>query len=144
MLIILEKREESVPFHSSFHQSAQNILFVFLLLFPNLLGELLFDDLLEGDSISSELADTFPELLDRHLVLVEVEAECGLVVDVGLLLQVERGSGGSVELLGYCRAGVVELLEEVRLGGKKGPCQQSVANLAMINISSRILTEMVR
>lgn len=52
------------------------------------LGELLLEDVLEGHSIGGELADTFAELLDGHLVLVEVEAEVGLVVDVGLLLEV--------------------------------------------------------
>lgn len=81
----------------------------------NLLGKLLLDDLLEGNRISSELGDTFPELLDGHLVLVEVEAEGGLVVDVGLLLDVEGGGGGGVELLGYGLGGVQKLLEEVRL-----------------------------
>lgn len=52
------------------------------------LGELLLEDALKGDSISSELADTLSELLNGHLVLVEVKAEESLIIDVGLLLDV--------------------------------------------------------
>jgi len=44
--------------------------------------ELLLEDILEGDGVSSELADTLAELVDGHGVLVEVEAEEGLVVEV--------------------------------------------------------------
>lgn len=44
--------------------------------------ELLLEDILEGDGVSSELADTLAELVDGHGVLVEVEAEEGLVVKV--------------------------------------------------------------
>ncbi|KAI6752918.1 hypothetical protein HG531_005087 [Fusarium graminearum] len=44
-------------------------------------GELLLEDALEGDSIGSELANTLSELLNSHLVLVEVEAEESLVLD---------------------------------------------------------------
>lgn len=51
--------------------------------------DLLAQDVLEGNGISGELGDTLTELLDGHLVLVEVEAELGLVVDVALLLNVE-------------------------------------------------------
>jgi len=39
--------------------------------------ELLLEDILEGDGVSSELADTLAELVDGHGVLVEVEAEEG-------------------------------------------------------------------
>ena len=42
---------------------------------PDLRGELLLDDVLKGDGISGELADTLAQLLDGHLLLVEVEAE---------------------------------------------------------------------
>ena len=44
--------------------------------------ELLLEDILEGDGVSSELADTLAELVNGHGVLVEVEAEEGLVVEV--------------------------------------------------------------
>jgi hypothetical protein len=44
--------------------------------------ELLLEDLLKGDGVSSELADTLAELVDGHGVLVEVEAEETLVVEV--------------------------------------------------------------
>ena len=77
--------------------------------------ELLLDDALEGDGVGGELADTLTELLDGHLVLVEVEAEGGLVGDVGLLGDVEGRGLGSVKLLGNGLVGVEEVLEEVGL-----------------------------
>jgi hypothetical protein len=76
---------------------------------------LLAQDVLERDSVRRELGDTLAELLNRHLVLVEVETEVSLVVNVRLLLQVERVSLGSIELLGDCILGVIELLEQVGL-----------------------------
>jgi hypothetical protein len=79
------------------------------------LSKLLLDDVFEGDSIGGELADTLAELLDGHLVLVEVEAEGSLVVDVGLLLDVEGRSGGGIELLGNSLVGVEEILKQVGL-----------------------------
>ena len=78
--------------------------------------DLLAEDVLEGNGISSEFRDTLAELLGGHLVLVEVEAEGSLVVDVALLLDVERAGVGSIELLRDGVGGVVELLEEVGLG----------------------------
>jgi len=54
-----------------------------------LCDNLLAQDILQGDGISGELADTLAQLLHRHGVLVEVESEVGLVIDVGLLLDVE-------------------------------------------------------
>lgn len=90
-------------------------------LFPNyhissfLRRQLLLEDVLEGDGIGGELADTLAQLLDGHLVLVEVESEEGLVADVGLLLDVEGRGLGSVELLGDGIVGVEELLEQVGL-----------------------------
>jgi hypothetical protein len=82
---------------------------------PALCLNLLAEDVLERDGVSGELGDALAELLDSHLVLVEVEAECRLVVDVALLLNVERVGVGSVELLGDRLGGVVELLEQVGL-----------------------------
>lgn len=79
------------------------------------LGELLLEDALEGDGVGSKLADTLAELLDGHLLLVEVEAEGGLVLDVGLALHVAGGSLGGVELLGDSLVAVVELLEQTGL-----------------------------
>lgn len=43
---------------------------------------LLLQNSLERFSIGSEFANTFPELLNSHLILVEVEAEQGLLVEV--------------------------------------------------------------
>ena len=82
----------------------------------HLSGELGLEGGLEGLGVGSELGDTLAELLDGHLVLVEVEAERGLVADVRLLLDVEGGSLGSVELRGDGLAGVEELLKQVGLG----------------------------
>lgn len=61
---------------------------------------LLAEDVLEGNGISRELGDTLAQLLDGHLVLVEPEAELGLIVDVALLLDVERAGVLGDELLG--------------------------------------------
>lgn len=82
---------------------------------PNLCLDLLLQDVLEGDGVSGELGDTLTELLNCHGLLVEVEAEESLVVDVGLLGDVEAGGVGGVELLGDGSGGVVEVLEEVGL-----------------------------
>jgi hypothetical protein len=75
--------------------------------------DLLAEDVLEGDGVGSELADTLRELVDGHGVLVEVEAEEGLVLEVALLLDLELGDVLSLELLGNLVGAVVELLEEV-------------------------------
>ena len=77
--------------------------------------DLLSEDVLECVGISSELGDTLAQLLDGHLLLVEVEAEVALAVDVCLLLNIERVSLGSIELLGHAVLGVVQLLEKVGL-----------------------------
>lgn len=87
----------------------------FCLLAAYLRGQLLLEDVLEGDGIGSKLADTLAQLLDGHLVLVEVESEEGLVVDVGLLLEVQGRGAGSVQLLGDGLVGVEELLKKVGL-----------------------------
>lgn len=78
-------------------------------------ANLLLEDALESDSIGGELADTLTELLDGHLVLVEVEAEQSLVVDVRLLLEVEAGGLGAVKLLGDGLGGVEEVIKQVGL-----------------------------
>ena len=75
------------------------------------------DDALEGDGVSGKLADAFPKLLNGHLVLIEVETEAGFVVDVSLLLNVERRGGGGIELLGDRLGRVEKLLEKVGLVG---------------------------
>ena len=100
------------------------------------LSKLLLEDALEGDGIGGELADTLTELLDGHLVLVEVEAEEGLIVDVGLLLEVQSSGLLSVELLGDGLLGVEEVLEQVGLH----ICQYMYSH----GTSLMLLTEMVR
>lgn len=52
---------------------------------PHLRGDLLLEDILEGDGVRGKLGDTLPQLLNGHLLLVEVEAEQRLVVQVGAL-----------------------------------------------------------
>jgi len=76
---------------------------------------LLPEDVLESLGVSSELADTLAELVDGHCDLVEVETEETLVVEVALLLNVELGHIGCVELLWEALLAVVELLKETRL-----------------------------
>lgn len=78
----------------------------------SLCPELLLDNVLERDGIGSELADTLAELLNGHLVLVEVEAEVSLVRDVRLLLNVEGACRAGLELLGNSLLGVLELLQQ--------------------------------
>lgn len=74
--------------------------------------DLLAEDILEGDGVGSELADTLGELVDGHGVLVEVEAEEGLVLEVALLLNLELGDVLGLELLGNGVGAVVELLKK--------------------------------
>jgi len=76
------------------------------------------EDILEGDGISGKGTDTVGELLGGHLVFVEVEAEFGLVVDVGLPLDVEGVGALGCELLWDGFLGVVKLLEEVWRDGQ--------------------------
>jgi hypothetical protein len=57
---------------------------------PHLCLNLLAKDVLERHGVGCKLGNTLAELLNGHLVLVEVEAEVGLVVNVRLLLEVER------------------------------------------------------
>lgn len=83
----------------------------------NLSSNLGLDDVLEDDGVGSELADALTELLDGHLLLVEIESEDGFVVDVSLLLDVEGRGGGSVELLGDSLLGGAERLKKGRLEG---------------------------
>lgn len=78
--------------------------------------ELLLKDALKGVSVGSELADTLAELVHGHGVLVEVEAEEGLVLEVSFLLNVERACVRGIELLGDGLGAVVELLKESGLG----------------------------
>lgn len=80
--------------------------------------DLLAEDVLEGDGVGGELADALGELVDGHGVLVEVEAEESLVLEVGLLLDVELGDVLSLQLLGNGVLAVVEGLEEVRGNGE--------------------------
>lgn len=101
-------------------QSWATRLFLKSRLFPSysssfLRRQLLLENVLEGDGIGGKLADTLAQLLDGHLVLVEVESEEGLVVDVALLLEVQGGGAGGVQLLGDGLGGVEKILEQVGL-----------------------------
>lgn len=76
---------------------------------------LLLQDILQSHGISSELADTFSQLLHRHCVLVEVKSEGRLVVDVGLSLNVLGFGARCIKLLWNSFAGVHQLFKEVWL-----------------------------
>lgn len=51
--------------------------------------EFLFEEVLEGLAVLSELLDALVELVERHLVLEQGPAELSLVVDIG-----DLGDGG--------------------------------------------------
>jgi hypothetical protein len=102
--------KSSLIFSQYFHPSISLLIRRAILSF-----DLGLEDTLEGDGIGSKLGDTLTELLNSHLVLVEVEAEEGLVRDVCLLLDVEGMSGGSIQLLGDRGVRVEEILEKVGL-----------------------------
>jgi hypothetical protein len=94
---------QQLPIHSFPHTSV------------NLREHLLLDNVLELVGSSRERRDTVTELLNGHLVLVEVEAVLGLVVEVLELGEVEALRVLGVELRRYLILGVVELLEKRRL-----------------------------
>ena len=73
--------------------------------------DLLAEDVLERHGVGGEFGDTLAQLLDGHLVLVEVEAEVGLVINVRLLRDVKRAGVGCIQLLGDRVLRVEELLE---------------------------------
>jgi hypothetical protein len=79
--------------------------------------QLLLQDVLQSNGISSEFADTFSQLLHCHGILIEVEPEVWLIVNVGLPLDIKSLGGGCVELLRNHFGGVRQLLEEVGLYG---------------------------
>lgn len=97
----------------------------------NLSGQLLLQDGLESLGIGSELADTLAQLLNGHLVLVEVEAEGGLVGDVGLLLNVQRAGVRSVQLLGDGLGRVQQVLQQVG-GDGQVVAASKLGNLASV------------
>ena len=80
-------------------------------LFPSLRLNLLPENVLKCDGVGGEFGDTLTQLLNSHLLLVKVEAEVGLVLDVSLLLNVERSRLRSIKLRGDIVLGVVELFE---------------------------------
>lgn len=79
--------------------------------------DLLLQQLLQGDGVRRELGDALAQLLHRHLVLVEVEAEERLVVQVAALGDVQRRRARRVQLLGHRRRRVVQFLQQARLHG---------------------------
>lgn len=80
--------------------------------------DLLLQELLQGDGVGRELGDTLPQLLHGHGLLVEVEAEGGLVVEVLALGDVQTGGTGRVELLRHGGGRVVQLLQQVGRDGQ--------------------------
>lgn len=71
--------------------------------------ELLAQNILERHGVGGELGDTLAQLLHRHLLLIEVEAEVRLVVQVGTLRNVLGRRRTRVELLRHRRVRVVQL-----------------------------------
>lgn len=80
--------------------------------------DLLLKEVPQGHGIGSELGDTLTQLLNGHGLLVEVEAESGLVVEVLALGDVQTGGTGGVELLGHGGGRVVQLLQQVGRDGQ--------------------------
>ena len=87
------------------------VMTIILLRLLNLLAE----NVLEGDGVSSKLADALAELVHGHGLLVKVEAEGRLVIEVVFPLNVERRSILGIELLGHLVGAVVQRLEKVWL-----------------------------
>lgn len=75
-------------------------------------------DILERRGIGRELGDALAQLLDGHLLFVEVEAEEGLLVNIGFLLDLLAGCGLSREFLGNRLLRVEEVLEQVGADGE--------------------------
>lgn len=80
--------------------------------------DLLLQELLQSNGVSSKLGDTFPQLLRRHRVLVQLEPEQRLVLQVRPLGDVQRGRLLALQLLGHCRVGVVQVLQQVGRDGQ--------------------------
>lgn len=77
--------------------------------------DLLLKLLLQGHRIRSKLRDALAQLLRSHGVLVEVEAELGLILDVGALRYIQFCGVSRVQLLRHWVGRVIQLLQEVRL-----------------------------
>lgn len=100
------------------HISQFLLLRSFIVLHPNprirdLSRELLTEDVPKRVSILSELLDTLVQLIKRHLVLEQLPAELGLVVnvrDLGYRLCLSRRLG--IELLRNRLRRALELLEK--------------------------------
>lgn len=76
---------------------------------------LLLEDILERNRVSCEFRNSLSEFLNRHGLLIEVEAEERFVFKVSFLLNVECGCAFRVELLLNFIVGVVKIFEEIRL-----------------------------
>lgn len=105
----------SVPTRPPYLWQAQQAKWYVCKLRQNSCLDLGLEDVLQRHGVGRELGDPLAQLLHAHGVLVEVEAEVGLVVDVRFLLDVEGGGAGGVELLGNRGGGAHHLLEEVGL-----------------------------
>lgn len=92
-----------------------NFQFSFYMNLTNLTLDLLLEQLLQSNRISSELGNTLPELLGSHSILVQLETEQSLILEIATLGNILTSGVGGVELLGDGGGGVVELLEEVGL-----------------------------
>lgn len=76
---------------------------------------LLSQNVLQSDGISSEFRDAFPEFLNSHCFFVEIEPEQRLVLNVRLLWDVESCGIFGVQLLRDFVLRIEKLLKQIRL-----------------------------
>lgn len=93
---------------------------------PHSSRELLAEEVLEGLAILGELLDTLVQLVERHLVLKELPAELGLVVDIRDLLDRRRARAVGVKLLRHRVRRVLELLQQLRRDGEEVDARESL------------------
>lgn len=76
---------------------------------------LLAENVLQGDGISCEFRDAFPEFLHSHGLFVEIESEKRLVFNVRLLGDVESRGIFGVQLLRNFVLRIEKILEQIWL-----------------------------
>lgn len=79
---------------------------------------LLPQDALQRNRISSELADPLAQLVHRHRLLVEVESEQRLIVEIALLLNIQALRLIPNQLLRHLVLAVIQLLQKIRRNGQ--------------------------
>lgn len=77
--------------------------------------DLLAENVLQSDGISSEFRDAFPEFLNSHCFFVKIESEQRFVLNVRLLWDVESCGIFGVQLLRDFVLRIEKILKQVRL-----------------------------